>query len=688
MNLIGSLSFIDSIQDFGTSPELNGPQGVAVQDINGTTFVYVAGEADDGIQVLSLGDNGELTPVTSTAQASSFGLNSVSELKTVQVGDEYFLIASAFGSDAINVFRLDDDGEGTDGHLVWVDTYRNFPGTGEPTEGQGVLDYAWKLDTYQTGNKTFLAVSAYFSDAVSVYEMAGNGELTQVDVVTDSDEADFQLNGAAHVAFHDVGGTTYLFASSYSADNGVSVFEVNNNGTLSNVFNLELTSATQFRDFTLMQSDGQTYFVGSDQSGDQIHVYTVADDGSMVFVSNTVNFVNGDYSDLRGIQAVEIAGVPYILATAQRQDTILVMTLDDNGDIQIVETFTSAAELDGAYDVTLKQMGDRVFLLVSAFNADKVSVLEIGGASDAVVGSAEDDKIVGLNGEDDLLGRAGDDYIQGLNGDDVISGQAGRDLLLGGEGDDVMTGGSGVDTLEGGAGADVLVGGRGADVLSYAQSGSVSVNLADGTASGAHATGDIFVGFVDLTGSGSSDTLVGDGEDNRINGLKGNDNILGAGGADDLLGGGGNDTLSGGSGADDLRGGGGRDVLLGGTQNDKLRGEGGNDELVGDQGRDRLFGGGGRDTLDGGSGGDKSTGGGGADVFVFGNGDGNDTITDFAVGTDRLDLSSLNAINSLSEFNANAFTVSGNTLVLIDDDTSITLEGVRESDFSASDFIF
>ncbi len=71
--------------------------------------------------------------------------------------------------------------------------------------------------------------------------------------------------------------------------------------------------------------------------------------------------------------------------------------------------------------------------------------------------------------------------------------------------------------------------------------------------------------FEDVLGTIYNDTLIGNGEGNRLNGNAGNDYIDGKMGRDLLLGGDGNDTLVGGSGADTLIGGAGQDRLIGGS---------------------------------------------------------------------------------------------------------------------------
>jgi VCBS repeat-containing protein len=73
----------------------------------------------------------------------------------------------------------------------------------------------------------------------------------------------------------------------------------------------------------------------------------------------------------------------------------------------------------------------------------------------------------------------------------------------------------------------------------------------------------------------------------------------------------------------------GKDVVTGGSGNDTLLGGNGVDRLDGGAGDDRIADGRGNDTLTGGS---------GRDTFVFEQAGGSDTVTDFQVGVDRIEL--------------------------------------------------
>ena len=203
-----------------------------------------------------------------------------------------------------------------------------------------------------------------------------------------------------------------------------------------------------------------------------------------------------------------------------------------------------------------------------------------------------------------------------------IKGGTGKDTLVGGDGDDYLNGNSGSDSLSGGNGNDKLYGGSGNDIL-----------------------------------------LGGNGNDS-LNGGAGNDKLSGGNGKDTLLGDAGNDSLVGGADDDKLSGGDGTDTLLGGTGNDSLSGGAGNDKLSGGDGKDTLFGGTGNDTL---------TGGKGADLFVYSAG--NDVITDYSEGEDKISLGA--AISSVS--------LSGNDAIFAIGSNKLTIKNAKYQELTFID---
>lgn len=136
----------------------------------------------------------------------------------------------------------------------------------------------------------------------------------------------------------------------------------------------------------------------------------------------------------------------------------------------------------------------------------------------------EDSTIIGTSGDDVLEGSANDDQIDGLAGDDILRGNEGNDLLIGG------------------AGRDHLYGGEGSDTADYSTSNSgVSISLSTfgfrpyGVGFGGDATGDRLYDIENVVGSNFNDVLIGDHQDNQLEGGTGNDYLIGGSGSDSFV---------------------------------------------------------------------------------------------------------------------------------------------------------
>lgn len=153
-----------------------------------------------------------------------------------------------------------------------------------------------------------------------------------------------------------------------------------------------------------------------------------------------------------------------------------------------------------------------------------------------------------LSGEANIsaTGNDNDNNILGNDANNTLDGGAGVDYLSGGDGADSLFGGDGIDTLIGGLGNDTLV----LDISDYTGD-TLNSALVDGVEGNDWVVADF---SINLEGSSSifnidnilltgSDTLSasGDGAANQIVGNSGNNTLTGAGGLDTLTGGTGSD---------------------------------------------------------------------------------------------------------------------------------------------------
>jgi Ca2+-binding RTX toxin-like protein len=305
--------------------------------------------------------------------------------------------------------------------------------------------------------------------------------------------------------------------------------------------------------------------------------------------------------------------------------------------------------------------------------------------------------------------------------------------------------------LDGGFGNDTLVGNGGSDTASYVSRDSIFVsnngetstvslglNGADGSYTWANLLQvierDTLRGIANVTGSNRADTINGNEQDNVMAGRGGNDTINGSAGNDtyDFRGPGqGSDRFFDSSGSDRIlidsfddvlnseqRGNdlvftmkngtftvvnhfagnpietlqaGTRTMVLatgntGGTGGGIISGSDGPDTLDGRGGDDFLFGDNGPDRLIGGTGDDRLTGGNGGDTFVFEPGFGHDVITDFT-HADRIEFDG-GVFRSFQAVQAASEQVDTDTVITLDSDNSITLQGVTLKSLHASDFSF
>ncbi len=109
-----------------------------------------------------------------------------------------------------------------------------------------------------------------------------------------------------------------------------------------------------------------------------------------------------------------------------------------------------------------------------------------------------------------------------------------------------------------------------------------------------------------------------------------------------------------------------------------IRGNAGNNELKGLAGADDLFGGKGNDKLFGGADGDE---------FHFATGDGHDKVMDMIQGTDKIDFSGWDAVDSFTKVKSHAQDQGDDVLITAGSD-SVLIVGLHKADLTAGDFVF
>ena len=275
------------------------------------------------------------------------------------------------------------------------------------------LDHAWGITIAVIDGTTYLFAAAFDDDGVSVFSVANNGELTVVDSVDDSEDANLNLNGAIAVTTAIVGDTTYLFVAGYN-DSGVSVFSVADDGELTSVHNvaddadLELDGPVAV---TTAAVGGTTYlFVSGDDDG--VSVFSVADGGTLTAVDDVEDTDNLYLDGPRASSTAVVGGTTYLFVAGSNDNGISVFSVADGtdafmddggttldgGTLTVVDSVedTITLELTNARAVNTAIVCDSTYLFVAGSVDNGVSVFSVADtgeltAVDSVDGSEDAD---------------------------------------------------------------------------------------------------------------------------------------------------------------------------------------------------------------------------------------------------------------------------------------------------------
>nr|WP_128927173.1 calcium-binding protein [Bradyrhizobium guangxiense] len=252
------------------------------------------------------------------------------------------------------------------------------------------------------------------------------------------------------------------------------------------------------------------------------------------------------------------------------------------------------------------------------------------------------------------------------------------------------------NSFQGNGGNDTITGNGQTQIQYYNATSGVTITIGAGgagSASGDSSVGtDSFTGVYGAAGSNFNDTYnasaLTPGQFNSFQGNGGNDTITGNGSTQiEYFGAtaGVNVNLTTGVASGNASVG--IDTITGGVIG--VQGSNFADTITGSLVNDFLFGNGGDDTLAGADGNDYLAGGAGADTFVYANGGGVDYIGDFNRSEgDRIDLTGVAGIFTLSDIQAHATQQGFNTLIDFGGGNTITLANVTLGSLVAGDFVF
>ncbi|WP_208349894.1 hypothetical protein [Pseudaestuariivita rosea] len=577
----------------------------------------------------------------------------------VSIGDESFLLTVNGPVGGVTSYRLSGDG-----NLPQAVDWEYFSVSGRYNGFSQVIEI--------NGNQQ-LIVAAEGASELSSFQIDGNGNFENLQSLIQLYQTGTDIADAVSIAS---GGGFFL----YTVDGRTGELSLYTEQNTHTAQSGAPVSQVVFTGQTLLESArvGQTNFLLATETNEVVVYRVNAETGQL---TETSRLGSNDGLGIQGptdLEIVEAFGHVFAVLSSAESNSISVMLLDDQGNLQATDHIidNQMSRFDGIQSLSISQSGDRVFVVAGGgdggltlftllpdgrlihlqtlvetgqyglMDINQIQTAVIDNTLQVFVGSETAGgmshlalPLQGLGvtildqrvGGQQLIGTAQDDLIiAGFSGDDTLSGGAGNDILVASDSDVTMTGGAGSDRFvlaqnenettitDFQAGIDRL------DMSAFEMLRGVYQLTIEPLLSGARISfRDTFITVFSDDGQPlDAFDLFGTGFDHPdrvlVLSTPSGVQILGTEAANFIIGSQGGDTIAGYQGDDTILAGAGDDSIDGGIGNDALAGEDGDDTILAGAGADQVFAGVGDDSIEGDLGRDTLWGGDGNDTILGG----------------------------------------------------------------------
>ena len=362
---LGSLSHVTSVPDT-TSLNLNGTYSVTTAVVNGTTYLFVSGTVDGGVSVFSVSSAGSLTNVHDEP-----GISGARGLDTAVISGITYLYVTAGNTGGVYVYRVNSGGtlisignsiishlDGSANRVITVTVGSNTYGYVTSYDNDRLagillssgfpfqvltqqlysdsdlyeLNGALGLATAIVDGNTYLYVTGYFDDGITVFQIpsVSTQGLTYIEKYSDSDSSAWELNGASGVTSAYIGGIPYLFVAG-EIDDEVSIFRINNGGTLSHVSRITDTSSLALDGafaVTTAVLSGNTYLFVGGFNDDGISVFRISSGGIATHIDTVSDTSLNELNSVRYLTTAVVGGNLYLFAAGFGDDGVSVFRVN------------------------------------------------------------------------------------------------------------------------------------------------------------------------------------------------------------------------------------------------------------------------------------------------------------------------------------------------------------------------
>ncbi len=246
------------------------------------------------------------------------------------------------------------------------------------------LNGARGITTAKIGELTYIFVAGRYDHGISVFQLNNDDTLSQVSKIESSSK--LELNGVQQLATAKVGANTYLFTGAYdgfNTDGVLSIYNIGSNGGLTlldSVIDSAALQLNQISKITTAEVNGATYLFAAGRVDNGVSVFNVSD-GKLNYITSINNADSDAYTieAILGITTAEVNGTTYLFVSGAIDNSINKFTVGNDGVLTYVDSVVDNNELqiDGVQDITTTKVGDTTYLFGAGYDDGGVSMFSI-----------------------------------------------------------------------------------------------------------------------------------------------------------------------------------------------------------------------------------------------------------------------------------------------------------------------
>ena len=364
-----TLNATDSIVD-SDSLELEGALDIAIFESGNHTYAAVTASHNGGVQILNITDPYRITAAGNITDSGNAVPRDIPSITTFESGNHTYAAVTSYFDDAVQILDV-------------ADPYR-ITAAGSITDSDSlVLNGTRGITTFESGGRTYAAVAAHDDNGVQILDVTNPPSITAAGSITDG--GSLELRGARGITTFESGGRTYA-AVTGNVDDGVQILDVTDpygitaagritDGGIT-TDDLELFGANGI---TTFESGGRTYAAVTGNLDDGVQILDVTDPYGITAAGSITNADSHKLGGASGIATFESGGRTYAAVAAFGDAAVQILDVTYPHSITAAGSITNGGiiRLSNPSGIATFESGGSTYLAVAALSNSGVQILRV-----------------------------------------------------------------------------------------------------------------------------------------------------------------------------------------------------------------------------------------------------------------------------------------------------------------------